>query len=71
MQGEMRLDRHNLLLCEALMGTPRSPGVRIVIPKNRWDNFGGNLQGEVGLHERLASCALTFTNHLMEKNDAI
>ena len=57
------------------MGAQRSPGVRIVVPRNRWVNFGGSLKGaqwERWAYKRdLASRALTLTNHLMKKNEAV
>ena len=34
------------------MGALQSPGVRVVVPGNRWANFGGSLEGDLGLQER-------------------
>ena len=42
------------------MRAQRSPGVKIVISRNRWDNLGGNLNGEVGLQERFSKSRLDF-----------
>ena len=53
------------------MGAPRSPGSKIVVPRNKWDNSGGSFEGEVGYKGKLACLALTFTNRTMEKNEAV
>ena len=53
------------------MGAKTSPDVRIVVPRNWWNNFGGSLEGEGAYKRDLASRALTLTNHLMKKNEAV
>ena len=42
------------------MGALQSPGVRIVVPGNRWANFGGSLEGDLGLQERFGKSRLDF-----------
>ena len=40
------------------MGAPGSPGKRIVVPRNNWDNFSWSLEGKVGLQERFGNSRL-------------
>ena len=62
-------DHAGIISCciRALMRAQRSPGVKIVISRNRWDNFGGNLNGEVGLQERFSKSRLDFHQPPKEK----